>query len=365
MNRRDVLKTIAAVSIVGLPAEAEAKPFADVPGFIPAPEQRYPVRLERDFLRQDPEGPGLGCSDASKEIGDVFIEYHEVWERYAEATFDPEIDKKNRKRLSQVPTGRKFRVVGHYSPEQAEDEARIKKIVDDATAYLSEDQRRAARLVVLDPSDFMYTVLVLIKELHIWSDDTDFVIAEDAEHAVQLWKRETGYDRSPITAMPVEDDHPALDPKNWEMWPEDKLFHFTEELDGDESRISHYPDRKVYEWFKFDQVRRRPNVFKTPEEYARTAPWRRVYSYQDVLVPGGLIQRFTVYGEPADDVAFIRHRDNGGWDAARDAAIRAAKKGYRTVYEVTGVRVNHRTTAKLPHEWVAEHPAGFFASTEF
>lgn len=80
--------------------------------------------------------------------------------------------------------------------------------------------------------------------LNIWYSETEFVLAEDAVHAAQIYRELLyGPDHFQNGFVPVEPSverqwrglgtYEPLDgelPEHWNMWPSDKLFPFTEEL---------------------------------------------------------------------------------------------------------------------------------------
>lgn len=84
----------------------------------------YPIRRESCFLRTHAEAEdAIQSETSSKAPGTIYIEFWEEWEWDAEATFDPNVDRKNSRRVAQTPTGRTFRIseadirVRGYVPE--------------------------------------------------------------------------------------------------------------------------------------------------------------------------------------------------------------------------------------------------------
>lgn len=159
------------------------------------------------------------------------------------------------------------------------------------------------------------------KALHIWRTETDFTIAESAEHASVL-AIEMMVNNEGLWKSEWRSEGDGTEPGDWEMWPDDKLFPLTEEVDEEAD-----PDATFL------------------AKHLTSPSINEAYLYPGEKVP-------TQLGKPRPDARVVWHvtEPKGGPYLPKEQWRRS--------------RIWHRTTQKLPVEWIAEHPVGFLASTE-
>jgi hypothetical protein len=278
MDRRDALKMLAAVPVAlatkPVLGQTEHAVMLDDANFLSrnliAHELffREHATYEQALFDGGPEYPGA-----------VYTAFHEAWRT---------VDGKRVERLSQVPSSQ-YRILSPGSTE--------------SHTFSFYDHEGKGRPTVR---------LHEIQSLSIWHSETEFVIAETPEHAVELYTKFLGY--APGDKLPSIEDDPNLDPKEWSKWSDDKLFPLSEE--GGES-------------------------IETDDEDG-------VVRVRDI---------------PEKDAPIFRLWTKKGVDPAERDRERACKAPVSYIVNEND-EVWYRVVRKLPQEWVKELGCGWFSSTE-